>query len=107
MQAHGAEMMRVAACLLTEAGVRVCLPVHDAFLIEAPEPEIDEAVLLAQQLMSDASARVLAGFRLRTAATIYRHPDRYADARGVAMWSTVTQRLDLGRTRVPCAQSAT
>ena len=30
MQANGAEMMRIAACLATERGIEVCAPVHDA-----------------------------------------------------------------------------
>jgi hypothetical protein len=42
MQANGAEMMRVAACLATEHGIEVCAPVHDAFLIEAPIERIEE-----------------------------------------------------------------
>ncbi len=36
MQANGAEMMRLACSLATEAGITVCCPVHDAILIEAP-----------------------------------------------------------------------
>jgi DNA polymerase-1 len=36
MQANGAEMMRLAACLATERGIEVFAPVHDAFLICAP-----------------------------------------------------------------------
>jgi DNA polymerase-1 len=32
MQANDAEMLRIACILLTEAGVRVCAPVHDALL---------------------------------------------------------------------------
>jgi hypothetical protein len=36
MQANGAEMMRIAAMAATEAGIEVCAPVHDAFLIAAP-----------------------------------------------------------------------
>ena len=35
MQSHGAEMMRIAACLATERGIGVCCPVHDALLIES------------------------------------------------------------------------
>src|ERR1700681_106886 len=35
MQANGAEMMRIAAIAGTEAGIEVCAPVHDAFLIAA------------------------------------------------------------------------
>ena len=41
MQANGAEMLRIACILLTEAGIRVCAPVHDALLIEAPLDELD------------------------------------------------------------------
>ena len=36
MQAHGAELMRVAAILATEAGIEVVAPVHDSFLFSAP-----------------------------------------------------------------------
>jgi DNA polymerase I-like protein with 3'-5' exonuclease and polymerase domains len=89
MQANGAEMLRLACCRTTEAGVRVCAPVHDALLVEAPIGEIEEAVVTAQRAMSDASYFVLAGFRLRTDAKIVRWPDRYADARGGAMWDAV------------------
>ena len=34
MQANGAEMLRLACCLATEAGITVCAPVHDALLVE-------------------------------------------------------------------------
>ena len=40
MQANGAEMMRIACILAVEAGIEVCAPVHDAFLIEAAAHEI-------------------------------------------------------------------
>ena len=33
MQAHGAEMLRLACCLATEKGVEVVAPIHDALLI--------------------------------------------------------------------------
>ena len=36
MQANGAEMLRLGCIRATEDGVRVCAPVHDAILIEAP-----------------------------------------------------------------------
>ena len=36
MQANGAEMLRLACIYATEPGLRVCAPVHDAILIEAP-----------------------------------------------------------------------
>ncbi len=36
LQANGAEMLRLSCILLTARGVRVCAPVHDALLVEAP-----------------------------------------------------------------------
>ena len=82
-------MMRLAACLATEAGVRVCAPVHDAFLIEAGVDAIEEVVAVTARAMSDASAYVLGGFRLRTDVEIVRFPDRYMHKQGQAMWDLV------------------
>lgn len=79
MQANGAEMLRLAFILATERGIAVCAPVHDAILIEAPAWQIGDAVREAQRAMSDASAAVLDGFRLRTEAKVFAWPDRYAD----------------------------
>src|SRR6266704_2925719 len=89
MQANGAEMLRLACCFATERGVRVCAPVHDAILIEAPIAEIDDATTMAQQAMADASSYVLGGFRLRTEAKVIPYPDRYMDERGQRMWEAV------------------
>jgi DNA polymerase I len=89
MQANGAEMLRLACCLLTEHGIRVCAPVHDALLIEAPLDELDAAIAATQELMAQASKVVLGGFRLRSDAKAVRYPDRYMDERGAKMWDKV------------------
>jgi hypothetical protein len=89
MQANGAEMLRIACILLTEAGIRVCAPVHDALLIEAPLGELDEAIATAKSLMGEASRVVLDGFELGSEVKEFRYPDRYMDKRGVVMWNTV------------------
>jgi hypothetical protein len=94
MQAHGAEMMRLACCLATERGITVCAPVHDALLVEGPADEIDAVVAATQQAMREASELVLPGFPLRTDAKVVRHPDRYEDERGRRMWAAVTALLD-------------
>jgi hypothetical protein len=94
MQANGAEMMRIAAILMTEAGVRVCAPVHDAFLIEAPLDQLDAIVEHARSLMREASRVVLGGFELGSDAKVIRYPERYSDKRGVAMWEAVMKLLD-------------
>ena len=91
MQANGAEMLRLACCDATEAGITVCCPVHDAVLIEAAETDIDAAVEEMQGHMRRSSEIVLAGFPLRTDAKIVRYPDRYSDERGVAMWQAVCE----------------
>ena len=91
MQANGAEMLRLACCLATERGVRVCAPIHDAILIEAAEDELEHAVAEAKRAMSDASALVLDGFRLRSDDIPIIHPARYEDERGKQMWETCWQ----------------
>jgi DNA polymerase family A len=94
MQANGAEMLRLACCLATERGIRVCAPVHDALLIEAPTLDLERAVDATQAAMAEASLTVLDGFPLRSAARLVRYPDRYQDERGARMWSLVWQTLD-------------
>ena len=89
MQANGAEMLRLACSFMTEAGIRVCAPVHDAVLIEAPSNEIEVVAGLAQKEMARASACVLGGLELRSEVKIVRYPDRYGDERGRVMWETV------------------
>ncbi len=89
MQANGAEMLRLACCLATERGVRVCAPIHDAILIEAPVDSLCETTKKAQASMAEASRLVLGGFELRSGVTVIRHPDRFEDERGAAMWSKV------------------
>jgi len=91
MQANGAEMLRLACCLATERGIRVCAPIHDALLIEAPLNELDDAVSAATEAMAEASSVVLDGFELRSEAKLIRYPDRYEDERGANMWQAVSK----------------
>ncbi len=91
MQANGAEMLRLAIIFATERGIKICAPVHDALLIEAPSDVIDEHVRVTKTAMSDASAVVLDGFRLETEEKIVSFPDRYEEERGEIMWKTVNK----------------
>ncbi len=80
MQATGAEMMRIALCELTEAGIAVCCPVHDAVLIEAPLEDLDKTIAATQQIMGDVSELVLGdGYRIPTEFGVTRYPDVYVD----------------------------
>jgi hypothetical protein len=89
VQGNGAELLRLACCLMTERGIKVCAPVHDAVLIEAPLAELDDAVAAAQAAMEEASEIVLGGFRLRSDVKTVRFPDRYRDSRGEKTWDEV------------------
>jgi DNA polymerase I len=94
MQAHGAEMMRLACCSAIGRGIRVCAPVHDALLIEAPSEAIDTAVEELRDCMAQASEWVLGeGKVCRTDVEIVRFPDRYEDEGGRAMWRIVVELL--------------
>ena len=90
MQANGAEMLRLAICMATEAGIQVCAPVHDAVLIQAPESETEEKALQMQVIMNRASSIVTGGFELRTEIKkpIY-HPSHFYDKRGAKMYERV------------------
>jgi hypothetical protein len=94
MQANGAEMMRLAACLGSERGVEICAPIHDAFLIIAPFERLEADITKMRVAMAEASRAVLNGFELRTEVSITRYPDRYQDSRGRVMWNKVMALLD-------------
>jgi DNA polymerase I len=94
MQGNGSEMLRLACCLATERGIRVCAPIHDALLIEAPLERLELEVARTQEAMAEASRAVLDGFELRTHAKLFRYPERFADERGAAMWNTVSQLIN-------------
>ena len=89
MQANGAEMLRLACCFATERQIRVCAPVHDAVLIEAPIDDIETEVLRMQAEMARASRIVLEGFELKSDVETVRHPDRYIPEKGADMWTRV------------------
>jgi DNA polymerase I len=93
MQANGAEMLRLACCLVTEAGITVCAPNHDALLIEAPWRDLGDAIATTQRLMAEASAVVLDGFELRTSVRIRRAPNRWTEPRGATVWSALQRAL--------------
>ena len=86
-------MMRIAAIAATEAGIEVCAPVHDAFLISAPIDRIDEDVTKMREIMAKAG-RLVTGIDVRTDVKIVRSPDRYMDERGAPMWNQVMGLLE-------------
>lgn len=93
MQAHGAEMLRIALILCVEAGIKVIAPVHDALLIEAPIDQLSDTTARAQQLMQEASEIVLPGFPLRTDADIISDQDHFPVGDGAPLWRLIQQHL--------------
>ena len=91
MQANGAEMLRLACVRLVDADIRVCAPVHDAVMIEAPLEELDDLIRQTQTIMREASALILGGFELETDVKVVRYPDRYMDERGGSMWNVIVE----------------
>lgn len=94
VQSNAAEMMRLAACMLTEAGIDVCCPVHDAFLIEGPADQAEEVIARTQEIMAEASAITLDGFRLRSDAKIVMPGERYHDDRGREFFERILRNLE-------------
>lgn len=107
MQANGAEMLRLACCLITENDICVCAPVHDAILIEAPITKIEDTTIEAQKLMEEASSIVLNGHKLRSDAKIILYPHRYVDQRGEKMWQTVWELVNKKIQREPLPTDST
>ena len=91
IQSTGSEILHVACILAARRGVELVAPIHDALLGEGPLSETEELSHALDQLMGDAAAVVLRGYRLPTDCQIVKPGEHYQDERGAAMWATVTQ----------------
>jgi hypothetical protein len=92
MQSYGAEMLRIALVMLEAAGIRVCAPVHDAVLVEAPEADAEEVAARVRTIMTRASVKLL-GVAPRVSITPIRFGERLVEERGVEMWNRVMAAL--------------
>ena len=87
--------MRLAACMLTEQGVMVCCPVHDALLVEGPAESIENVIATTRRVMERASEMVLgSGYVVRTDVDVVVYPGRFTDEAAGDMWSRVMTLLD-------------
>jgi hypothetical protein len=103
-QANGAEMLRLAAWRLCEAGLVPCMLVHDGILLEL---ESEEQIPQAVDIMREAGRTVCNGFEIdvdvdQKLVGGARYHDKRPEAK--AMWSTVIDALrtagaDPGRMR--------
>jgi hypothetical protein len=90
IQSTGGDMLRLACCMATEAGLRICCPVHDALLLASSIDKIEEETQRLRDIMAKASNIILGGvITCRTDKTIVKFPDRYQDDDGKEMWEKV------------------
>ena len=94
MQSGGAEMLRLAAWRLYEAGIDICMLVHDGILLQLRD---DGQLEHAKQIMREAG-RVVCDDELEIGVDVYQkltNGARYRDKRPVAqkMWSTMMRTL--------------
>jgi DNA polymerase-1 len=94
VQANASEILRVACCLVTEAGYEVCCPVHDALLVNCKVEDIDRTVAEVKAMMVKASQIVLGGFAIKVGYEITKYPDHLTDKRGAKMWAAVMEQMD-------------
>jgi hypothetical protein len=90
MQSTGSEILHVTCVLAERRGIEVVAPVHDAIMAECPADRAEEISVALDQVMGDAAALMLRGYRLPTDCQIIKPGERYFDDRGKAMWDTVT-----------------
>jgi DNA polymerase I-like protein with 3'-5' exonuclease and polymerase domains len=93
MQANAANMLWCACILAQEAGIKICWPVHDAILIEAPLDRLGEEIQAAKEAMTQASKIVLDGFEIRVEEKTVEYPERFIDPAGADFWAMVESKL--------------
>jgi DNA polymerase I-like protein with 3'-5' exonuclease and polymerase domains len=94
MQANGAEIMRLAACLATERGAPIGGVVHDAFAVCTRIERYEHDKAIVETAMREASRIVLGGFELGVETKPVHWPDRYMDKRGRVMWEKTMALLE-------------
>ena len=92
MQGNGAEMLRLDAMRMCDAGIVPCMLVHDAVLIEADN---EEQIAHAVEIMKSAGRDVCNGFEIGVDVERMEQGKRYRDKRPVAtrMWEVMMRTL--------------
>lgn len=93
MQANGADSMRLAACLATEAGHRICAPVHDALLLIGDAATIEDEARAVAAIMEQVGETV-ARIPVDADIAITKPRERYFEKRGANMFAKVMEHLE-------------
>lgn len=105
MQATCGDILRLASCLTTEAGLEVVAPFHDALLLHVPLDEVDSALEFTRRAWARASGALLGGFELasdiRREKAVFAYPDRYVDGREVDLFEKAIRFVGYGPKPTP------
>jgi DNA polymerase I-like protein with 3'-5' exonuclease and polymerase domains len=93
VQSAGAEIMRVVTVLAIDAGLKLCMPVHDGFVVSSTIEGVETDVMKMRAIMSWAG-RLVTGLEIRVDQKVVKFPDRYMDKRGQRMWNYIVGLLD-------------
>ena len=94
VQSAGADLLRLVCIAATEAEIEIAAPVHDGFLIVAPEDRLHGEIERMKAIMVRASEIVTGGLPIQVEVETVNFPGRYMDERGRAMWDRVIRLLE-------------
>jgi len=94
VQSAGADLLRLVCIAATEAEIEIAAPVHDGFLIVAPEDRLHGEIERMKAIMVRASEIVTGGLPIQVEVETVNFPGRYMDERGRAMWDRVMGLLE-------------
>jgi hypothetical protein len=103
MQAHGAEMLRLACCFAVDRGIPILAPIHDAILVGGPASDINDIAAEMAKCMVNASRVIMGGPAVRVdMSKPLLFPDRYIDGRdgSTELWNTTMRLLAKLKQRV-------
>lgn len=94
LQAHGADILRIVCCELTERGYNVCFPLHDSVGVEVPLGCENDAVIQIESIMIEAAGYLGTQVPIRVESKILRPGERYLDSSSAqAEWDSVMAQL--------------
>ncbi len=96
MQAHGAEMLRLAMTYAADQKVPICAPLHDALFAVAPADE-EQAVTDALLACMNRASRDVIGVVVPTEVEVVRFPNRFIPSKkpeAIRTWAAMMEALE-------------
>jgi DNA polymerase-1 len=80
VQGSAADMMRLLMIRVSEAGVAICAAIHDGFLFECDERDVEQTLAIIKAAM-DKSALDLIGATIPFKLKVFRSSERYSEGK--------------------------